>query len=344
LGTLAFLAALTALKTQAWSPVAARINLPNAPIQLGKTVPLSLQSPGIDLTKARITWESLNQEPAFGHVYSFAPGSAGTNWVQAEALLPDGRRIFAVTNVMVSASSLPNIVWVDDNLPAGSVPGFDGGDSWNWVTSSPAPNSGTLANQSAIATGQHQHFFKEATATLPIDTGDTLYAYVNVDPANPPSQIMLQWNDGTWEHRAYWGSNNIGFGTDGTASRRYMGPLPPPGQWVRLNVPASQVNLENRTLNGMAFTLYGGRATWDTAGRVTQSTSTPKLTRSKNVTTLSWPSVVGGVYRVSYKNSQSDPAWITGSQDIAATSTQTSWVDPASASINQRFYLVSRLQ
>ncbi len=78
---------------------------------------------------------------------------------------------------------------------------------------------------------------------------------------------MLQWNDGTWEHRAYWGANLITWGTDGTVSRHYMGPLPATGQWVQLAVPASQVGLEGSTLNGMAYTLYNGRATWDYAGK-----------------------------------------------------------------------------
>ena len=45
---------------------------------------------------------------------------------------------------------------------------------------------------------------------------------------------MLQWNDGSWEHRAYWGANTISYGSDGTASRHYMGPLPAAGQWARL--------------------------------------------------------------------------------------------------------------
>jgi hypothetical protein len=344
LGTLAFLATQGTLKTQAWTSVAGKIALPSAPVQLGATAALSLQAPGLDLSKARITWQALNQEPTFGDSFSFAPGSAGTNWVQAEALLPDGRRVFAVTNVMVTATSLPNIIWVDDRLPAGSVPGSDGGDSWNWISSSPTPNSGTLASQSAIATGQHQHFFTGATATLPVEKGDLLYAYVHLDPANPPNQIMLQWNDGSWEHRAYWGNNSIGYGTDGTPSRRYMGPLPPAGQWVRLNVPASQVNLENRTVSGMAFTLYNGRATWDTAGRISQISATPKVTRSHNMTILSWNSVVGGVYRVSYKDNQNDTTWITASPDLTATTTELSWVDPASASVKQRFYLVSKVK
>ncbi len=72
----------------------------------------------------------------------------------------------------------------------------------------------------------HQHYFYNATTTLAVAVGDTLYAYVYLDPANPPSEVMLQWNDGSWEHRAYWGANLIGWGTDGTASRRYMGTLP----------------------------------------------------------------------------------------------------------------------
>ena len=69
------------------------------------------------------------------------------------------------------------------------------------------------------------------------------------------------------EHRAYWGANLIGWGSDGTVSRRYMGALPAPGQWVSLAVPAAQVGLEGSALNGMAFTLYGGRAIWDHAGK-----------------------------------------------------------------------------
>ena len=120
----------------------------------------------------------------------------------------------------------------------------------------------------AVAAGAHQHYFVNATSTLPVAVGDRLFAYVYLDPANPPSEVMLQWNDGTWYHRAYWGTNLIAWGTDGTVNRRYVGPLPAAGQWVRLEVPAAQVGLEGRTLNGMAFMLYGGRATWDWAGKV----------------------------------------------------------------------------
>src|SRR5206468_2863394 len=88
-----------------------------------------------------------------------------------------------------------------------------------------------------------------------------------------PTELMLQWNNGTWEHRAYWGADSISYGVNGTDSRRYMGALPAAGQWVRLEVPASQVGLANSTLKGMAFTAFNGRGTWDAAGKGTAGSS-----------------------------------------------------------------------
>lgn len=87
-----------------------------------------------------------------------------------------------------------------------------------------------------------------------------------------------------WEHRAYWGANLIGWGADGTNSRRHMGPLPAAGQWVRLEVPASAVGLEGQVVHGLALTLYNGRAAWDKVGKgsvrwlVTDHLGTPRMT------------------------------------------------------------------
>ncbi len=179
--------------------------------------------------------------------------------------------------VLLLATAAPagavDVVWVEDVTP----PGATLSGTWSWISANPAPYSGSVAHQSTIATGTHQHYFHNAStsARLSVNAGDTLFAYVYLDPANPPSQVMLQWNDGTWEHRAYWGANAIGWGVNGTNSRRYMGVLPPLGQWVRLEVPASQVGLAGRVLNGMAFTLYNGRATWDRAGKLGVATNLP---------------------------------------------------------------------
>lgn len=158
-------------------------------------------------------------------------------------------------------------VWVDDQLPTGTIEMADGGDAWTWVGHDPQPFSGTRAHQSNPATGPHQHFFHGAEVPLPISTGDRLFAHVYLDPAQPPREVMLQWHSGDWEHRAYWGENLIPWGTDGAASRRAMGSLPAVGSWVRLEVAAAAVGLEGRTVDGMAFSLFDGKATWDCAGR-----------------------------------------------------------------------------
>src|SRR6185437_11064798 len=131
------------------------------------------------------------------------------------------------TNALSNAT-----VWFDDAPPLGAVKDWNV-DTWNWESTSPYPESGTLAHQSAVAAGLHQHFFYSAAQTMSVATGDALYTWVYVDPANVPSELMLQWNDGNgWEHRAYWGANTINMGTDGTASRHYMGAIPTAGQWV----------------------------------------------------------------------------------------------------------------
>lgn len=184
-------------------------------------------------------------------------------------------------------AALPDdVVWVEDALPTGAIPNgsFEG---WNWTCSNPLPLSGTLAHASDLISGVHQHFFSNATQTLTVNTGDTLVAHVYLDPVNPPTQVMLQWNDGTWEHRAYWGASQIPWGVEGTVSRRNMGALPPAGQWVRLEVPASLVGLEGRTLNGMAFTLFNGKATWDHGGKFAASGSPTQPSISINDVTIS---------------------------------------------------------
>lgn len=171
--------------------------------------------------------------------------------------------------------------WCDDSLPDGSQAGGD--ETWNWVTFNPKPYSGAAAHRASVKSGVHQHYFSGATS-ISVLPDDVLFAYIWLPSQVPPSQIMLQWNDGTWEHRAYWGQSKIGWGVEGTASRRYMGPLPPSDTWVRLEVPASSVGLDGREINGMAFTLYGGEAVWDIAGRspgVTSRgfTSSDRITR-----------------------------------------------------------------
>jgi hypothetical protein len=162
-------------------------------------------------------------------------------------------------------------VWIDDDLPVGAKPESTSGD-WQFVAAAEGPVFHGQRASKRTAEGLGQHFFTGAKPGLKVGAGDKLFAYVYLDAANPPQAVMLQFNDGTWEHRAVWGEDVIDWGKSGTASRLLMGSLPEPGQWVRLEVPIEKVGLKKGSvITGVAFTQFGGTCYWDQAGTVTNN-------------------------------------------------------------------------
>ena len=68
---------------------------------------------------------------------------------------------------------------------------------------------------------------------------DEFFAYAFLDPKNPPKQVMLS-NDGTWEHRAYWGNPSF-LMAEKILSEGENGPTTRTGKWVRLSVTAKKI-------------------------------------------------------------------------------------------------------
>lgn len=96
LASLCYWAAKTPGASQVWSTTPASIQGPSSYVPIGDPVTFTLTCPGLDLTKARITWEAFGQEPAIsGCTWTITPVSIGTQWVEAEAVMPDGRRVSA---------------------------------------------------------------------------------------------------------------------------------------------------------------------------------------------------------------------------------------------------------
>ena len=161
-------------------------------------------------------------------------------------------------------------VWIDDDvLPVGAKPE----QKWEYVVQSKGPvHSGSKSRVAVSNGGLVQHFFTGAAAPLKAQSGDKLFAWVNLDPKNPPEQIMLQFNNGNWEHRVYWGGNKIEWGKDKSPSRYHAGELPEKDKWVRLEIDAEKVGFKDLSLiNGVAFTQWGGKAHWDSAGIVSKT-------------------------------------------------------------------------
>lgn len=155
-------------------------------------------------------------------------------------------------------SNTGGVKLLDDSVPTSGTPVPN---PWNWT--SVTKHSGSYAHTEYNASGLHEHYYtggKDFYIAGLSDIGTWIYQSGNT----PPSEIMLSWRVGSsWEHRAYWGTNSINRGTNGTDSRRYMGARPSIGSWQQLVAPASQVGLEGQYVNGAAFTLYNGYASFD---------------------------------------------------------------------------------
>lgn len=98
LAYLAWIMGRSPLRSQQWKSASATITGLADPARAGKELSVEISAPSVDLSRARIVWEASSQEPAFGTKFSFTPAKRGAQWLEAEAQLPDGRRVFAVTN------------------------------------------------------------------------------------------------------------------------------------------------------------------------------------------------------------------------------------------------------
>ncbi|MGV3773749.1 MAG: glycoside hydrolase family 9 protein [Verrucomicrobiales bacterium] len=104
LASVSFWMAQTSKKTQPWKAVQGQITGLPASIPMDSPVTVGLSAPGVDLGDALITWEVRYLEPGLGTTFTFSPKNVGEHWIEAEALLPDGRRIFAEGNFSATTS------------------------------------------------------------------------------------------------------------------------------------------------------------------------------------------------------------------------------------------------
>ncbi|NIP98145.1 MAG: DUF1549 domain-containing protein, partial [Akkermansiaceae bacterium] len=173
--------------------------------------------------------------------------------------------------------------WFDDTLPEGAkVEGNEGANSWK--SGGEAEGHPVFSGKTStvrIAEGLSQHYFSGAKQPLEVAAGDKFFIHVYLDPENPPETVQLQFNDGSWEHRGYWGADKGHGAGRNNASNLRMGDLPELGKWVRLEVPAEAVGLgPGAKVNGWACTQFGGKVYWDKAGVVTAGQLSPEQLES----------------------------------------------------------------
>lgn len=161
-------------------------------------------------------------------------------------------------------------IWIDDSL---EFKANQTGD-WKFVSGENDPVHSGKTSRRQQSSGLIQHLYQDAKDPYVVTKESRFFAWVYLDPKNPPSAIMLQFNDGDWTHRKVWGSDKIIYGLQKESYAGYQraGELPATGQWVRLEATADEVALASGAkLTGMAFTQFGGLVHWDDSGVVTSA-------------------------------------------------------------------------
>jgi hypothetical protein len=145
--SLAMVAAGTPTAAQAWHSSPAAIIIPPGDVTVGTPVTAVLSAPAVDLSQARIVWESGDVSPACGGTeWTFTPTSVGLQWIEVEAALPDGRRVAAATSFATKVVT-GHYPWVSDSNTL-ALYHFDG----NWQDSSSRGFHLTAAGAVANAT------------------------------------------------------------------------------------------------------------------------------------------------------------------------------------------------
>ncbi len=101
LGAAVFLMAQTPVKNQPWRAKAGKLTGLTAEPAAGKKLELRLEASGLDTAAARILWEGGDLVPTWGERVEWTPSTGGPNWIEVEAVWPDGRRVFGAQEVRV---------------------------------------------------------------------------------------------------------------------------------------------------------------------------------------------------------------------------------------------------
>jgi len=377
LATAAFLMAKTSTATQVWRSATAQIAMP-AVVGISNSATATFQVPNFDLAKARVVWEAQSQEPAFGSNFVFTPTNYGTQWIEAEAQWPDGRRVFAMTNFFsTNGSPSVSVVAADPLAVVGTT--NQGVFTFNRSGDPGAPVTvyytlgGTavqmrnyrLTGNGISRTPRIQDDFAQSV-TIP--AGASSYT-INIAALRPtsvnPQTLVLTLLDGTGYSV---GSPNTATVTIVNLTSQILGFIKASTdgftlQWSSVPGFVYQVvakdNLTDPNWTNLsgdiiatstmtAWTDHSGagvpRRFYAVRGEILagpQITSlTPGLILGNDGMTLNWTSLPGQVYRVLFKDNLADPSWTDLSGPITTGSTMTSWTDMLSPTIPQRFYRI----
>ena len=148
-------------------------------------------------------------------------------------------------------------VWIDDSLPAGASQSGPIG----FTTDQAASGTKSLA---ASGTSGSNYYTQITSLSLPVAIGENAVLYLRVNECARPREVRVRWygpfgNYGT----AFWGQSLIG----GEAQAISMGAVPTTSDWVRVEIPLSQLKLEQTSITRIDLDYSDGQAWFDHLGK-----------------------------------------------------------------------------
>jgi hypothetical protein len=298
----ALLMTMTSVKTQAWRSGSATIT-GLAPTSLAtQPATATLSAPGLDLSKARIVWESGDnisaQQPQITNAFTILPQHAGVQWVEAEAQLPDGRRLVVYTNFTavlqptntieqyqtVPLAQNTNVVawYTFDGTYAdakGIQPAFTKSGNATIDTSSFAwtnrPNGGALRVLDLgdeVTVNLPNASLADATKTDALSIEAMIYVNKQMAFGRGNADLMVlskNWNaEFAWRHNIWTAGSAISGGANALADYLVLGSYLKTGQWqhlkIRLTRTGYTVTVDGQTVRTVASTdlvNWGGSGT-----------------------------------------------------------------------------------
>lgn len=172
------------------------------------------------------------------------------------------------------------LVWIDDDIP---VTGNQLGEvEWH----ADVVLDGQVSHSHPASQKPASHGFQNG-GPLMVGKGETIVQHVYLDPNDTPKQVMIELqaakkgvrgtviegpSGALWNHRIYWGEDLLkpGKGKKG-AEHLHGGALPEAGKWVKLEISAESLGLEELYLRGARFHTTNGKAYWDKTVKVGQA-------------------------------------------------------------------------
>ncbi|MDC0325232.1 DUF5050 domain-containing protein [bacterium] len=165
-------------------------------------------------------------------------------------------------------------VWIDDQMPVTDRANMRimGAGTWEFL-SRPLEVEPALGQSSLVVDADDistRLEFVNAVPRMSIDENAILVADVYLSPFDPPNAFALSWSRGNGGNPGVeWTLDGVhefypwGFLSFDSRDRR---PLPETGKWVRLEIPASSLGIQNTDITGFAIVVDDGVMAFDGIG------------------------------------------------------------------------------